>query len=141
MSATKEESAVPTMTTVLLRSFRRSATGILGVMLVLVLATWPTSPAAAGDQTSCVISGVGAFTTTAGWYLQCDGGTRTGVPACSTIANQWAKSWTDAGSREIYALAISLWLSGIPVRVNGTGSCDNLFGSRETLNGLERQGM
>jgi hypothetical protein len=113
----------------------------MGAFLVLALPLVTPSESFAGDQFNCVITGVGAFSANAGWYFQCDGGTRTGQP-CSGVANQWGMYWADANSKEIYALALTFWMSGQPVRVNGTGACGNAnFPGREMLNGLERYGM
>lgn len=105
-----------------------------------VVAMFP-SVGNAGDQYNCVISGVGAFSGNNGWYLQCDGGDRTGAPSCVGSPTQWGKLWTDPNSKEIYALAITFWMSGKPVRLNGTGACNEMFAGREVLNGLERYGM
>lgn len=110
------------------------------IVSICAVATLP-SVGVAGDQYSCVVSGVGAFSGNNGWYLQCDGGDRTGKPSCVGSPNQWGKLWTDANSKEIYALAITFWMSGKPVRLNGTGECNPSFAGRETLNGLERIGM
>ncbi len=104
---------------------------------ILVL---PGTEPKAGDQYDCKISGVGVFAGINGWYLQCDGGTRVGAPACATAQNQWAMPWSASGSKEAYALAMVAWLSGANVRLNGNNSC-TLLSNRETLNGLERSGM
>lgn len=110
---------------------------MLGVAAMILA----SGPAIAGDQYNCIISGVGAFSHTDGWYLQCDGGERVNANSCVSYPTQWAMPWSANASKEIYALAMSMWLTGKPVRLNGTGQCDTAYGGRETLTGLERYGM
>ena len=95
----------------------------------------------AGDQHNCTITGVGVFSASGGWYLQCTGGERSNIPSCAGTGTQWAMQWSAPASKETYALAMAAWLSANPVRLNGTGTCDPSFIGRESLNGIERFGM
>lgn len=110
------------------------------ILVAFVFLSFPVNHVEAGDQFNCRVSGVGVFNNMNGWYLQCDGGTRSGAPSCATVQNQWGMSWSTPGSKEAYTLAITAWLSGNNVRINGINSC-TVIPDRETINGLERHGM
>lgn len=120
---------------------KNKAVSVLCFIAVLIFASGLVTDSFAGDQYNCVISGVGVFSGNHGWYLQCDGGERQGAPSCVVVPHQWGKSWTEENSKEIYALAMTMWLTGKPVRLNGTDTCTPNFNGRENLNGLERYGM
>lgn len=94
--------------------------------------------ASAGDLSDCKITGVGVFSS--GWYLQCDGGTRSGSPACVTIPRQWSQSWIFPGSKQMYALALTHQTTGINTRLSGDGTCSFSAG-RENITLIERSGM
>ena len=57
-------------------------------------------------------------------------GSHTGKPTCSTIGDEWAFSLTTPGGRGMYALLLTAQLRGLPVTVNGSGSCP-AWGDRE----------
>lgn len=110
------------------------------VLVAFAILLLPMSHLKAGDLSNCKITGVGVGDFN-GWYLQCDGGTRTVNGTCGpSKPEQFAMRWDTTGSRETYTLALTLWLSGASVRVIGTGTCTIISG-REDIRGLERQGM
>ena len=47
----------------------------------------------------------------------------TGAPACATVTNRMSANSTTAGGKSLLQLAISVYLSGRPVTVEGTGAC------------------
>lgn len=110
---------------------------VLGVFLCFAI-LFSSEGARAGDQRDCQISGIGVFGS--GWYLQCDGGSRTGLPGCVNQQSQWAMSWSSPVSKQFYALAISYQALKVPVRLNGLSTCE-VFSGRETINALEKNGL
>mgnify|MGYP007007729896 CR=1 FL=1 len=95
----------------------------------------------AGDQFGCKVAGVGVFSK--GWYLQCEGGTRSNPPPCASVPTQWAMSWGHSQSKAFYTLALTHSVTGVPVRLSGGGgqvTCD-VLGNREDITVIEKSGM
>ncbi len=46
-----------------------------------------------------------------------------GAPACATVTNRLTGNSNTAGGKALLQLAISVYLSGRPVEVDGTGAC------------------
>jgi hypothetical protein len=47
----------------------------------------------------------------------------TGAPACATVTNRLSSNSNTAGGKALLQLAISTYLSGRPLSVEGTGTC------------------
>jgi hypothetical protein len=56
----------------------------------------------------------------------------TGGPACASVANRLSANSNTAGGKALLQLAISVYLSGKPVIVQGTGACSE-FSNIESL--------
>jgi hypothetical protein len=52
----------------------------------------------------------------------------TGAPACATVTNRLSATTNTAGGRALLQLAISVYLSGKPVSLDGTGACSEFSG-------------
>jgi hypothetical protein len=48
----------------------------------------------------------------------------TGAPACASVTNRLSANSNTAGGKALLQLAISVYLSGKPVSIDGTGACN-----------------
>jgi hypothetical protein len=56
----------------------------------------------------------------------------TGAPACATVTNRLSANSNTAGGKAILQLTISVYLSGKPVSLDGTGACSE-FSTIESI--------
>jgi hypothetical protein len=56
----------------------------------------------------------------------------TGAPACATVTNRLSANSSTAGGKALLQLAISVYLSGKAVTVEGTGTCSE-FSNIESI--------
>ena len=56
----------------------------------------------------------------------------TGAPACATVTNRLSANSNNAGGKALLQLAISVYLSGKLVTVDGTGACSE-FSNIESM--------
>jgi hypothetical protein len=56
----------------------------------------------------------------------------TGAPACATVTNRLSANSNTAGGKALLQLAISVYLSGKPVSLDGTGACSE-FSNIESI--------
>jgi hypothetical protein len=50
----------------------------------------------------------------------------TGAPACASVTNRLSANSNTAGGKALLQLAISVYLSGKPVSIDGTGTCSEV---------------
>jgi hypothetical protein len=56
----------------------------------------------------------------------------TGAPACASVTNRLSANSNTAGGKALLQLAISVYLSGRPVSIDGTGACSE-FSNIESI--------
>ncbi len=56
----------------------------------------------------------------------------TGAPACASVTNRLSANSNTAGGKALLQLAISVYLSGKPVSLDGTGACSE-FSNIESI--------
>jgi hypothetical protein len=88
------------------------------------------SPTAAG--TTSPVNIVAVDVRNDGTFLVDISQVTTGAPACATVTNRLSANSNTAGGKAMLQLAISVYLSGRPVSLDGTGTCSE-FSNIESI--------
>jgi hypothetical protein len=96
---------------------------------------WP-NPTGAGQVSPANIIGVDVRND--GTFLIDLSQSTSGAPACATTINRLSANSGTTGGKALLQLAISVYLSGRPVSVMGTGTCTE-FSNIESIAGIHAQ--
>jgi hypothetical protein len=98
--------------------------------VAFLLVTFHPSPTDAG--TTSAVSIVAVDVRNDGSFLVDISAATTGAPTCATITNRLSANSNTAGGKALLQIAISVYLSGKPVSLDGTGACSE-FSNIESI--------
>ena len=101
---------------------------ILAVAILFVI----LRPSSIGAGTTSAVNIVGVDVRNDGTFLIDISQAVTGAPACATVTNRLSANSNTAGGKALLQLAISVYLSGKPVSVDGSGACSE-FSNTESI--------
>jgi hypothetical protein len=98
--------------------------------IVFLLVVFHPSPTDAG--TTSAVNIVAVDVRNDGTFVVDISAATTGAPTCATITNRLSANSNMGGGRALLQLAISVYLSGKPVSLDGTGACSE-FSNIESI--------
>jgi hypothetical protein len=102
----------------------------LMVAVAILLVTFHSSPTDAG--TTATVNILAVDVRNDGTFLVDISAATTGAPACATVTGRMSANSNTAGGRALLQLAISVYLSGRPASLDGTGACSE-FSNIESI--------